>query len=252
MASRIKIRSGTRAALDAATAASQLIQYEPLFITDEQRFGVATAVNAYATAAKEGEGGGSGASLWVSTDPPANPALYPFWLDTDANDLMVYKGSEDGFVNVSIGYAGTLIWVDTVAPPDPLISPFWWNNVSGVLQFYPNSFHGWQTVGAGGGLQYTISATAPDPEVYPFWFNLAGEQFVWDGEFWFQVSGGTPEHSHLASEISDFAEAAREQIESALVAGTGVSIVPSGSGATRILTINASATPQSPILSWAI
>lgn len=163
MATRIKIRSGTRAALNAAAAASELIQFEPLFITDEQRFAVATATNAYSAAGKQGEGGS-------------------------------------------------------------------------------------------GGFQYTISATAPDPEVYPFWFNLGGEQFVWDGEFWFQVSGGMPEHGHTAAEITDFASAVRAQVEATLTEGSGVNITPAGSGGTRTLAISAgsSSTSQSPILSWAI
>jgi len=42
---------------------------------------------------------------------------------------------------------------------------------------------------AGGGASYAISATAPNPATYPIWFTLTGEQFVWDGEAWFQVPG---------------------------------------------------------------
>lgn len=34
-----------------------------------------------------------------------------------------------------------------------------------------------------------ISNTPPDPAVHGTWFNLAGEHFVWDGLFWFQVIG---------------------------------------------------------------
>lgn len=64
MASTVKVRRGTRAQLNALAAANGLVQYEPLLITDEQRSGVATAVNAYATSAKEGEGGGGGGATY--------------------------------------------------------------------------------------------------------------------------------------------------------------------------------------------
>ena len=52
---QIRIKAGTRAQLDAAALANGLVAREPYFITDEARFAVGTATNAYQAAAKEGE-----------------------------------------------------------------------------------------------------------------------------------------------------------------------------------------------------
>ena len=57
---QIRIKAGTRAQLDAAALANGLVAREPYFITDESRFAVGTATNAYQAMAKEGEGGGGG------------------------------------------------------------------------------------------------------------------------------------------------------------------------------------------------
>lgn len=46
-------------------------------------------------------------------------------------------------------------------------------------------------------------------------------------------------HTHVSGDVSDFAAASRAQTEAELVAGTNVTITPSGSGATRQLTIAA-------------
>lgn len=56
---QIRIKAGTRAQLDDAAIASGLAEREPYFITDEDRFAVGTAANAYQAFAKEGEGGGA-------------------------------------------------------------------------------------------------------------------------------------------------------------------------------------------------
>lgn len=45
-------------------------------------------------------------------------------------------------------------------------------------------------------------------------------------------------HTHTASGITDFASAARGEVESTLAAGTGVTITPIGSGASRTLTVS--------------
>lgn len=55
----------------------------------------------------------------------------------------------------------------------------------------------------------------------------------------FLLTRGNHTGTQLASTISDFASAARAQTEAELVAGTNVTITPSGSGATRQLTIAA-------------
>lgn len=46
-------------------------------------------------------------------------------------------------------------------------------------------------------------------------------------------------HSHTASEVTDFNSAARAQVEAELVAGTGITLTPSGTGASRQITIAA-------------
>lgn len=54
----IRIKRGTRAQIDAAAAASQLVAGEPYLVTDEARIGIATAANAWTAMQKMGEGGG--------------------------------------------------------------------------------------------------------------------------------------------------------------------------------------------------
>ncbi len=54
----LKAKRGTRAQLDAAASANQLVQGETYLITDEARLAIGTAANAYQAAAKQGEGGG--------------------------------------------------------------------------------------------------------------------------------------------------------------------------------------------------
>lgn len=61
---QIRIKAGTRAQLDAAALANGLVAREPYFITDESRFAVGTATNAYQAMAKEGEGGGGGGTTY--------------------------------------------------------------------------------------------------------------------------------------------------------------------------------------------
>ncbi len=47
-------------------------------------------------------------------------------------------------------------------------------------------------------------------------------------------------HTHTASEVTDYAAAARAQVESMLVAGSNVTLTPSGTGALRQITVAAS------------
>jgi len=56
----IRIKRGTRAQIDAAAAASQLLAGQPYLITDESRLAVGTSLSTYQAAAKEGEGGAGG------------------------------------------------------------------------------------------------------------------------------------------------------------------------------------------------
>ena len=49
-------------------------------------------------------------------------------------------------------------------------------------------------------------------------------------------------HAHVAADVADFNSAARAQVEAELVAGTGITLTPSGSGASRQITIASTAT----------
>lgn len=70
---QIRIKAGTRAQLDAAALANGLVAREPYFITDEARFAVGTATNAYQAMAKYGEGGGGGGGI---SDAPSDGTIY--------------------------------------------------------------------------------------------------------------------------------------------------------------------------------
>lgn len=63
-------------------------------------------------------------------------------------------------------------------------------------------------------------------------FNTA----VTDGNFMY-IGDAPTAHTHISTEITDFNSASRAQTEAELVAGTNITITPSGSGATRQLTI---------------
>jgi hypothetical protein len=58
-------KRGTRAQIDAAAGLNTLRAGELYLISDEARLTVATAVNAHAPAAKQGEGGGSDPWTWI-------------------------------------------------------------------------------------------------------------------------------------------------------------------------------------------
>lgn len=57
--------------------------------------------------------------------------------------------------------------------------------------------------------------------------------------------------TQTASTISDFNSATRAQVEAELVAGTNVTITPSGTGATRQLTLSTTALPASQVVAFA-
>lgn len=58
-------KRGTRAQINAAATASQLVTGEVYLITDEARLTVGTAVNAHQALAKQGEGGGADPWSWA-------------------------------------------------------------------------------------------------------------------------------------------------------------------------------------------
>jgi hypothetical protein len=55
----LRIKRGTRAALNALAAANGLLAGEEYLITDENRVAVATSISTYQAYAKQGEGGGA-------------------------------------------------------------------------------------------------------------------------------------------------------------------------------------------------
>lgn len=67
-------KRGTRAQIDAAAGVNALKPGELYLITDEARVTIATAVNAHAPHAKQGEGGGGGSDPWTWTKLAADVA----------------------------------------------------------------------------------------------------------------------------------------------------------------------------------
>ena len=65
-------------------------------------------------------------------------------------------------------------------------------------------------------------------------FNTA----VTDGDIMY-IGDAPTAHTHVSTDITDFNSASRAQTEAELVAGTNITITPSGTGATRQLTIAA-------------
>lgn len=59
---------------------------------------------------------------------------------------------------------------------------------------------------------------------------------VTDGNFMY-IGDAPTAHTHTSTDITDFNSASRAQTEAELVAGTNITITPSGTGATRQLTI---------------
>lgn len=57
-----------------------------------------------------------------------------------------------------------------------------------------------------------------------------------DGNFMY-IGDAPTAHTHTSTDITDFNSASRAQTEAELVAGTNITITPSGTGATRQLTI---------------
>lgn len=65
MPSPLRVRRGTRAALNALATANGIVASEPYYITDEQRFAIGTAVGSYVAFAKQSEVGGGGVDPWT-------------------------------------------------------------------------------------------------------------------------------------------------------------------------------------------
>lgn len=73
---KIRVKRGTRAALDAAGLAEGLAAGEPYLITDEGRMAVGTSATAYAPVLVSDQA----RRITVSTTAPASPALNDLWL----------------------------------------------------------------------------------------------------------------------------------------------------------------------------
>lgn len=96
---QIRIKAGTRAQLDAAALANGLVAREPYFITDESRFAVGTATNAYQATVKEGEA----IKRRIQVVSSASGAVTCDWslfdeirLTLTGNVVLTFTGASDG------------------------------------------------------------------------------------------------------------------------------------------------------------
>lgn len=91
---------------------------------------------------------------------------------------------------------------------------------------------GYRTASAGGEARWTWATIKAWVRSWFAISDVPGLQTALDGK-------AAASHTHSASALTDFADAARSQVEAALVPGANVTITPAGSGATRTLTIAA-------------
>ena len=81
-----------------------------------------------------------------------------------------------------------------------------------------------------------------------------GSELTWpelDNNFAHCLSRGNHTGTQLAETISDFGSATRAQVEAELVAGSNITITPSGTGATRQLTLSTPALPTAQVVAFA-
>jgi hypothetical protein len=89
---RIRLRRGTRAELDALAAAEGLLVGEPLWITDEAVQAVATAVDAYAVAGGGGQVDSVTAGVGIEVDD-SDPTAPEVFLSEAAVDVLTLAGT---------------------------------------------------------------------------------------------------------------------------------------------------------------
>lgn len=97
---------------------------------------VITAVSPNATKILTLASASGESDLFVGAEAPADPAVHPFWLKSDTNNLYVYKGGGDGYINVSAIALATLTSVDVTPPADPQATPIWVNFTTGAISIY--------------------------------------------------------------------------------------------------------------------
>ena len=76
-----------------------------------------------------------------------------------------------------------------------------------------------------------------DSKLYKRTSAGADTAFIEEGDTRLTDARTPTAHTHTASEVTDFNSAARAQVEAELVAGANITLTPSGSGATRQITI---------------
>lgn len=87
----LKIKRGTRAALNALAGASGLVQGEPYLITDEDRIAVGLSATTYETFAKESEAGGGGGDAFTFSEHSATAGQTTFTVGNyTVGGIMVY------------------------------------------------------------------------------------------------------------------------------------------------------------------
>lgn len=91
----VRIKRGTRAALDALATVGSLAAGEEYLITDESRIAVGLTPNTYQAMAKQGEGGAGSQQVFVQAERPSGNGPWTWWkiLNGVIVDLIVADGN---------------------------------------------------------------------------------------------------------------------------------------------------------------
>ena len=114
----VLIKRGTRAQLDAAAAAGQLLDGQDYLITDEGRLAVGTSTTTYVAAAKQGEGSSVD---WA--DVTGKPATFPSSVHAHENATPSAAGFLSAVDKAKLD--ALTITVSATAPANPNIGDLW-------------------------------------------------------------------------------------------------------------------------------
>lgn len=94
------------------------------------------------TAAANGTGGTSGASITVSDTAPPSPAVGALWFDSAGCQLYVWEndGNSSQWVNTTNAGNAAIVTIATSAPTSPVPGLLWWNPTSGQMFVYNNTW----------------------------------------------------------------------------------------------------------------
>ncbi len=130
MSSTIQVKRGTREQLDTAAVKRQLLEGEPILVTDEGRLVIATSVSTYTDLAKLSESSGGGGSWGSITGVLSNQTDLQAALDLKASD-----GANSDITSLSgiTGGVSTVDYIDfdTTVTPTRQTGRLWWDNTDG-------------------------------------------------------------------------------------------------------------------------